>query len=101
MKIKLYNGVELEASGMFGRNYFYQGMNRDSLVFLFDPENVSFDLIRYALPLPPKIAGKFFSLTRKKRFCMNITRSGWKSVSVSRNECSQATLSRTQRKVFL
>lgn len=48
MKVQLYNGVELEAIGVFGRNYFYQGVNRDSLVFLFAPESVSLDAVRAA-----------------------------------------------------
>lgn len=48
MKVQLYNGVELEASGVFGQSCFYQGVSRDSLVFLFAPESVSFDTIRAA-----------------------------------------------------
>jgi len=48
MKVQLYNGVELEASGVFGRSCFYQGVSRDSLVFLFSPESVSLEAVRAA-----------------------------------------------------
>lgn len=38
MKITLSNGTEFEALGVHGRSMNYQGTQRDSLVFLFDPE---------------------------------------------------------------
>ena len=41
MKVILSNGRELEALGVHGRNISYQGVQRDSLIFLFDIENES------------------------------------------------------------
>lgn len=41
MKIVLSNGKELEALGVHGRSLNYQGVMRDSLIFLFDPAVVS------------------------------------------------------------
>ncbi len=42
MKVKLADGRELEALGVHGRNTYYQGVSRDCLIFLFDPETVSY-----------------------------------------------------------
>ena len=36
MKVTLSNGKELEALGVHGRNISYQGVQRDSLIFLFE-----------------------------------------------------------------
>ena len=41
MKVTLSNGKELEALGVHGRSISYQGVQRDSLIFLFDIENES------------------------------------------------------------
>ncbi len=46
MQIKFSDGVELEALGVHGRNIYYQGVSRDCLIFLFDPETVSPEKIR-------------------------------------------------------
>ena len=41
MKVTLSNGKELEALGVHGRSISYQGVQRDSLIFLFEIENES------------------------------------------------------------
>ncbi|MBQ3426549.1 MAG: hypothetical protein IJH37_05315 [Clostridia bacterium] len=41
MKVILSNGKELEAKGVHGRSINYQGVQRDSLIFLFDAESES------------------------------------------------------------
>ena len=41
MKVILSNGKELEAKGVHGRSIMYQGVQRDSLIFLFDAESES------------------------------------------------------------
>ena len=41
MKIKLANGQELDALGVRGENIYFQGMNRDCLGIIFDPERYS------------------------------------------------------------
>lgn len=41
MKVILSNGREIEALGVHGRNISYQGVQRDSLIFLFEIENES------------------------------------------------------------
>ena len=45
MKIVLSNGKEFEALGVHGRPLNYQGVMRDSLIVLFDPEKVSVEEI--------------------------------------------------------
>lgn len=45
MKIQLANEAELNAIGVHGQNTFYQGTNRDCLLFLFDPQTVSLDAV--------------------------------------------------------
>lgn len=41
MKVTFADGMELEALGVHGRSVEYQGVRRDCLTFLFDPEAVS------------------------------------------------------------
>lgn len=41
MKVTLSNGKEIEALGVHGRNISYQGVQRDSLLFLFEIDNES------------------------------------------------------------
>lgn len=41
MKITLSNGTEFEALGVHGRSMNYQGTQRDSLVFMFNPDDYS------------------------------------------------------------
>ena len=41
MKVILSNGRGIEALGVHGRNISYQGVQRDSLIFLFEIENES------------------------------------------------------------
>lgn len=41
MKITLSNGTEFEALGVHGRSMNYQGVQRDSLVFMFNPDDYS------------------------------------------------------------
>ena len=41
MKVILSNGREIEALGVHGRSISYQGVQRDSLIFLFEVENES------------------------------------------------------------
>lgn len=43
MKITLSSGTELEAIGVRGESVFFQGVNRDCLCFLFDPERYDMD----------------------------------------------------------
>jgi len=45
VKIQLANGAQLDALGVHGQNIFYQGINRDCLTFLFDPETVSLEVV--------------------------------------------------------
>lgn len=45
MKIKLANHAELDALGVHGQHTFYQGVNRDCLIFLFDPAAVSLETV--------------------------------------------------------
>lgn len=40
MKVTLTNGETLQVQGIHGRNVNYQGVQRDSLIFLFHPETV-------------------------------------------------------------
>ncbi len=42
MNVKLADGKEFKALGVQGRNTYYQGVSRDCLIFLFDPEAVSY-----------------------------------------------------------
>ncbi len=42
MNVKLADGKEFEVLGVHGRNMYYQGVSRDCLIFLFDPEAVSY-----------------------------------------------------------
>ncbi len=48
MKVKLADGKEFETLGVHGRNVYYQGVGRDSLIFLFDPDTVTLDAVREA-----------------------------------------------------
>lgn len=48
MKITLSNGMELEALGVHGRSINYQGTQRDSLIFMFDPDSYSLNDITNA-----------------------------------------------------
>lgn len=41
MKVTFADGTELEALGVHGRSVEYQGVRRDCLTFLFDPELVT------------------------------------------------------------
>ena len=41
MIVKLKNGFTISVLGVHGQNCFYQGVNRDCLIFLFDPSVVS------------------------------------------------------------
>ena len=41
MKVILSNGKEIETRGVHGRSIMYQGVQRDSLIFLFDAEQES------------------------------------------------------------
>jgi hypothetical protein len=41
MTITLANGTTLEGKGVHGRTLSYQGVQRDSLIFLFDPDQLS------------------------------------------------------------
>lgn len=43
MKITLSNGTELEAIGVRGETVYFQGVNRDCLCFLFDPEQYAME----------------------------------------------------------
>lgn len=45
MKITLFNGTEWEALGVHGEPVYFQGVNRDSLRFLFDPERYTMEEI--------------------------------------------------------
>jgi len=48
MKVKISNGSEFEALGVHGRNVYYQGVSRDCLIFLFDPDTVTLESVRSA-----------------------------------------------------
>lgn len=41
IKIKMFNGTEIPCFGALGQAYYYQGIQRDSITFYFDPENVT------------------------------------------------------------
>ena len=41
MTIKLKDGFTVPSLGVHGQNCFYQGVNRDCLIFLFDPSVIS------------------------------------------------------------
>lgn len=43
MKITLSNGKVFETLGVHGRSMLYQGVQRDSLIFMFDPEKVTME----------------------------------------------------------
>jgi len=43
MRIVLTNGTELVATGIHAQQVTYQGVLRDCLIFLFDPETISMD----------------------------------------------------------
>lgn len=45
MKVTLADGKNFEVLGVHGRSINYQGVTRDSLVFLFEPEKVSLDTV--------------------------------------------------------
>ena len=45
MKIKLTDGTELNALGVHGRTINYQGVQRDSLIFLFDPQAITLEQV--------------------------------------------------------
>ena len=46
MKIILLDGTELESLGVHGRTITYQGINRDSLIFIFDPNVVDINTVK-------------------------------------------------------
>ena len=48
MKVTLKDGKEFTALGVHGRSMQYQGVQRDSLIFIFDPATVTLEEIMEA-----------------------------------------------------